>query len=279
MSDVLGRTLALVVMAAFMMLSASCQTAADRTAAGNSTPPATAVSKADGAEMIFVPAGEFTMGADDLHFDQRPIHKMYVDAFYIDKYEVTNAQYKKFVDATGHPAPHSDEIWAQPFNWIDGTYHEGQGNYPVALVSWYDAKAYAQWAGKRLPTEPEWEKAARGTDGRLYPWGDEPDASRVNSWEMGPGRALPVGSYPLGASFYGLMDMGGNAWEWVEDWFERYPGNEWPSDKYGPKYKVARGSSWGNVMKYVRTSNRHWLEPEHKSGLIGLRTASTDVPR
>ncbi|MDO8671791.1 MAG: formylglycine-generating enzyme family protein, partial [Dehalococcoidia bacterium] len=119
----------------------------------------------------------------------------------------------------------------------------------------------------------EWEKAARGTDGRLYPWGNDPDASRNNTWEQGPGHTMPVGSFPLGASFYDLMDMGGNVWEWTGDWFERYPGNDWPSDKYGPKYKVARGSSWGNVMKYVRTSNRFWLEPETINTLIGFRTA------
>ncbi|MBI2863072.1 MAG: formylglycine-generating enzyme family protein [Chloroflexi bacterium] len=223
--------------------------------------------------MILVPAGEFTMGDDDQHYDQRPVHRRTVDSFYIDRYEVTNAQYKKFVDATGHRPPHSDEAFARNYNWVGGTYPEGKADYPVVLVNWYDAQAYAKWAGKRLPSEAEWEKADRGTDARLFPWGNDPDTARMNTWEQGPGHTMPVGSYLQGASFYGLMDMAGNVWEWVDDWFERYPGNDWPSDKYGQKYKVARGSSWGNVIKYARAANRHWLEPETLSTLIGFRTA------
>jgi len=128
--------------------------------------------------------------------------------------------------------------------------------------------------GRQTPApEPEWEKAARGTEGRIFPWGYEPDVTRMNTWEAGPGETAPVGSYPRGTSPYGAMDMAGNVWEWTADWLERYPGNEDDSTRYGTKYKVVRGSSWGNVIKYARTSNRHWAEPNTLSILTGFRCA------
>ncbi|MBI4317521.1 MAG: formylglycine-generating enzyme family protein [Chloroflexi bacterium] len=235
--------------------------------------PSQLVHGKDGAEMVLVPAGKFVMGAPDQHYDQRPVHEMSTGAFYIDKLEVTNAQYKKFVDATSHPVPYLGADFAREYNWIDGTYPPGKEDYPVVLVDWDDATAYAEWAGKRLPTEAEWEKAARGLNGQIFPWGDELDVTRMNTWEAGPGHTTPVGSYPQGASPYSVADMAGNVWEWTADWFDRYPGNDDVSKHYGNTYRVLRGSSWGNVIKYARGSNRHWVEPWTKSTLIGFRCA------
>jgi formylglycine-generating enzyme required for sulfatase activity len=174
--------------------------------------PNTIIDK-DGAEMILIPAGEFIMGSpegegDD---DEHPQHNVFLNAFYIDKYEVTNAQYKQFMDATGHKAP---GYWDNE--------RVNQPNQPVVGVTWHDAVAYARWAGKRLPTEAEWEKAARGIDGRKYPWGNEWDGSK---WSSGSGSvvyksAAPVGSFPEGTSSYGVMDMAGNVWEWCADWYD-----------------------------------------------------------
>lgn len=183
---------------------------------------------------VNIPAGHFIMGTDTDNVDERPQRTIYLDAFEIDRYEVTNVQYQRFLMATGRTAP---------LNWDNGQYPMGQADHPVVGVNWPDADAYCVWAGKRLPTEAEWEKACRGTDGRRYPWGDrwEPDYGNLGLeyahlwpiryekiWEilqassestngLGP---TPVGSYPEGASPYGVLDMVGNAKEWVADWYD-----------------------------------------------------------
>ena len=214
--------------------------------------------------MVFVPAGEFIMGSDDGNEDERPAHTVFLDGFWIDKYEVTNAEYKGFVDATGQPPPH---------HWEGGTYPEGKGDHPVVWVSWHDAQAYCQWAGKRLPMEAEWEKAARGTDGRKWPWGNSFDTSKCNSG--GSGDTVPVGSYPAGASPYGAQDMAGNAWEWTADWYEAYPGSGYISSRFGQKNKVMRGGSWFDGPALVRCSARNSAAPKFSFSTIGFRCAKS----
>jgi iron(II)-dependent oxidoreductase len=227
------------------------------------TPKATIIGK-DGAEMILIPAGEFIMGSpegegDD---DEHPQHTVFLDAFYIDKYEVTNAQYKQFIDATGREAPKywDDENFNQPDQPVVG----------VVGVDWYDAVAYAKWAGKRLPTEAEWEKAARGTDGRKYPWGNEWDNQKCNSGADGDGYeyTAPVGSFPDGASPYGVMDMVGNVCEWVADWYDsNYYSRSPQQNPKGPDYGeesafggVLRGGSWTIPdATALRCADRYWL--------------------
>src|SRR3990172_2754402 len=171
--------------------------------------------------MVLVPASEFIMGSDDVDAeqiaeqlginkpwfeDEHPAHKVPLNAFFIDQYEVTHGQYQQFIEKTGYSAP---------LYWKGGKFPEGQGSFPV-MVGWADAKAYCEWAGKRLPTEAEWEKAARGTDGRKYPWGNEFDPARANVGEAQPG-PVRVGNYPTGKSPYGAYNMIGNVWEWTSD--------------------------------------------------------------
>lgn len=236
----------------------------------------------DTEEMILIPAGEFLMGSSDkdmewylLEFiyrdpnrfaDEQPQHLVYLDAFYIDKYEITNAQYKKFIDNTGWPPPlYADNpLYNQP-------------DQAVMAVSWKDAEAYARWAGKRLPTEAEWEKAARGTDGRIWPWGNQWDNTRLNGNDAGAVDGYvytaPVGSYPKGVSPYGVHDMAGNVWEWTADWYDK------EYYKYSPKInpkgpetgenRVARGGAWDVNLDFTRCPSRLGISPG--SLLTGIR--------
>lgn len=198
------------------------------------------------SEMILIPAGNFLMGDE-----KRPVR---VDAFYVDKYPVTNAEYAKFVETTGHPPPP---------NWEEtgGTYPPGMANHPVVFVNWFDAQDYAAWAGKRLLTEVEWEKAARGTDGRVYPWGDRFDKARCNTSEAGTGGTTPVGKYaPLGDSPYKVCDMAGNVWEWTAtDWAP------------GSSSKVQRGGSFVNRGSYARCAYRYLGVPGPRTPNVGFR--------
>lgn len=218
-------------------------------------------------DMVYVPAGLFLMGSDSSTVDEGPLQSRYVGAFYLDKYEVTNQAFKGFVDATGH---------APPPQWADGSYADGEDRFPVVGVSWYDAQAYASWAGKRLPTEAEWEKAARGDDGRVYPWGDEFVAGWLNVKGKGDvhEQAAPVGSFPDGVSPYGAYEMAGNVEEWTADWFDRYPGNVAPDPTYGQQYRVIRGGAWINYDGNTRVFNRSRYYPSDTSLLIGFRCAS-----
>jgi formylglycine-generating enzyme required for sulfatase activity len=196
--------------------------------------------------MVSIPAGEFTMGSDDRMPDEGPQHKVTLDSYWIDVYEVTNAQYKKFIDATQRRSP---------AHFRNRTYPAGKGDHPVTEVTWYDADAYCTWAGKRLPTDQEWEKAARGTDGRMFPWGNEFDTDKANTpqrWAKlkQEGDTMPVGSFPDGVSPYGLYDMSGNVWEWTSSWYKAYPGNTHPSENYGEQYKTLKGGSWWDCSFY-----------------------------
>jgi iron(II)-dependent oxidoreductase len=232
----------------------------------------------DGAEMILIPAGDFKMGSqdDEGNSNEYPEHTVYVSAFYIDKYEITNAQYSRHLDETGNDPP--------PY-WDDPKYNAP--DQPVAGVTFYDAQAYARWAGKRLPTEAEWEKAARGgLIGKRYAWGDEdPGAGGTYRANYGPGDEVgandvdgylysaPVGSYaPNG---YGLYDMAGNVWEWCSDWYDPDYYLESPqTDPVGPASgttRVLRGGSWFGVAEYLRVSFRYHVRPTIDYDNIGFR--------
>jgi formylglycine-generating enzyme required for sulfatase activity len=198
------------------------------------------------SDVILIPAGDFLMGDE-----KQSVH---IDAFYIDKVPVTNAEYAKFVEATGHPPPP---------NWEErgGTYPPDRANHPVVFVNWFDAQDYAAWAGKRLLTEAEWEKAARGTDGRVYPWGDWFDKVMCNASEAGIGETTPVGKYsPFGDSPYKVCDMAGNVWEWTAtDWAP------------GSSSKVQRGGSFANRGSYARCAYRYLGVPEPRNPNVGFR--------
>ena len=242
--------------------------------------PSTQISEVDGMELVYVPAGSFMMGSEDGDEDEKPVHELHLDAYWIDRTEVTNAMFERFVDATGHDAG-SD--WRNEAS--------GKADHPVVSVNWHDAKAYCEWAGRRLPTEAEWEKAARGTDGRVYPWGDAAPAGHLLNFadkrsgldwadtavDDGYERTAPVGSYPAGASPYGAADMAGNVWEWCADWYdENYYAVSPKDNPQGPatgEYRVVRGGSWYSTVGNVRAANRAWFTPDRRSGYSGFRCA------
>ena len=228
----------------------------------------TIVWETDAAEMVLIPAGEFQMGSNSGDPDEKPVHTVYLDAFFIDKYEVTVAQYKQFISATGHPEPKKC--------WDDPQYN--QPNYPVVGVTWYDAMAYAEWAGKRLPTEAEWEKAARGgLVGKQYPWGDaapgDDEQGRANYDFLGHTNGkttFPIGSFPPNG--YGLYDMAGNAWEWCLDEYQQnfyavsprenpLAGEALANYKAITSERVTRGGCWENYDNLIRVSNRNREHP------------------
>ena len=217
------------------------------------------VRERDPTAMVAIAEGGFIRGsgAETRRADERPRRTIYLNAFMIDTYEVTNAQYLKFIAATGHK---------EPFNvYGTGSLFEVKGieNLPVVQVTWHDAEDYCQWVGKRLPTEAEWEKAARGTDGRAYPWGNKaPSARRVNfnrDW-VATETLLPVGSLPDGVSPYGVHDMSGNAREWVQDWYAKDYYRIAPDrNPQGPEtglLKVIRGGSWHSFEPDIRAAAR-----------------------
>jgi eukaryotic-like serine/threonine-protein kinase len=234
--------------------------------------------------MVYVPAGDFTMGSllgvgSD---EEAPKHLVTLDGYWIDRTEVTNSQYHAFVDATGYRLP-------ALCNSVDRTYDDvDKADHPVVCVNWDEAQAYCAWAGGRLPTEAEWEKAARGTDERYYPWGNTFDGSRTNycdaSCELsykdtgtddGYARTAPVGSYPAGASPYGALDMAGNVWEWVSDWYSFFYYTRSPQlNPQGPKIgedRVLRGGAWNGFSTNARSAFRAWLAPDKGDGAIGFR--------
>jgi len=241
--------------------------------------------------MVLVPAGPFTMGTDDddesvaeelglpytLVSDATPARTVELPAFYIDRHELTNAQYLQFLDATELPV-------GPPYGWsAERRPPEGTNDLPVTGINWYEAQFACLYFGKRLPSEAEWEKAARGTDGNLFPWGNTYDESKANVAAGKPGRLAPVGSHPQGASVYGVQDMAGNAWEWTRSWYAPYPGSEFESDNYGKRFKVLRGNSHAapghypveQLRKVVgamsSTTYRFSLTPTGKSPDSGVR--------
>lgn len=251
------------------------------------TPTATAKPIVVPEGMVQINGGEFRMGRDDSTDIDQPSHTVTVKPYFLDITEVTNEAYKKFLDATKHPAPPS---------WKEGSFAAGMETYPVTDVTWEDANAFAKWAGKRLPTEEEWEFAARGADGRLYPWGEtyKPGAANINddtdAGDLKEIRTKPVGIYTEGKTLFGLYDMSGNAWEWTASPLKAYPGGTLPAvtESY-QNLKVIRGGSWKSALKEATTTYRRgwpatradWprtLAHEIDYTAIGFRCAQ-DIPQ
>ncbi|HOU25267.1 MAG TPA: SUMF1/EgtB/PvdO family nonheme iron enzyme, partial [Anaerolineae bacterium] len=274
----------------------------------------TMVLEKSGVPMVYVPSGTFIMGSSDAEIDEAlalcneyhgkcehwqfddesPQRSVVLEAFWIGRTEVTMGQYDSFMREGGYQAREwwSDEGWAwksatgasQPEFW--GMPIINRTNRPVLGVSWYEAEAFARWAGARLPTEAEWEKAARGTDGRLFPWGDHWNPTLLNYCDKRCGAewrdaasddgwlgAATVGSYPLGSSAYGALDMSGNAVEWVNDWYDAYPGNSFRGGEYDATFRVLRGGSFYSAPPSVRCSARMAEDPEARLNTIGFRVA------
>ena len=265
------------------------------------TPPVT-LPTAVPEGMVLIPAGSFEMGSEDEDAwdNEQPVHTVHLDAFYMDKYEVTNAQFKAFVDANPQwqkgniEGRHHDGDYL--YLWSGNNYPSGMANHPVVFVSWYAAMAYARWAGKRLPTEAEWEYAARGgLAGKKYPWGDAEPGFGTANYDDNVDDTQPVGQYP--ASGYGLYDMAGNVWEWCLDKYDadfyavsdnsRNPiaGDETvqgilenfttiPNDSY----RVLRGGGWYFVALYLRVAGRNWAPPTDANDFYGFRCARVVTP-
>ena len=235
--------------------------------------------------MILIPAGNFIMGtnSEQANADQKPAHKVYLDAFYIDKHEVTNAQFEAFITDGGYQ---NQEHWTENgWNFIQKNHittplQHGENtvstkpNHPMIGVSWYEAKAYATWAGKRLPTESEWEKAAKGTKKRVYPWGDEMDFSKL-SYFPHVTKVRAVGSFPEGASPYGVLDMAGSVWEWCSDWYGEsyYPqsARENPKGPDSGEYRVLRGGGWDSIRLQLQCTYRYYDKADRRTYNIGFR--------
>jgi formylglycine-generating enzyme required for sulfatase activity len=233
----------------------------------------------DDAPMVTIPAGPFWMGVDGMIGleDEKPRHKVWLDAYRMDLYEVTVTRYARFLGATRREPP----VYWDTVNLAE------HGDRPVVGVTWEDAEAYCRWAGKRLPTEAEWEKAARGTDERPYPWGSQKPAPDLANYALGARFSYsqvlrPVGTYEKGRSPYGLFDMGGNVWEWVQDWYDgAYYARSPERNPAGPaegQFKVLRGGSWSDMGNYMLTYGRFKLPPSTRNSYTGFRCAQT-VPQ
>lgn len=263
----------------------------------------TMISEKDGMVLVYVPEGEFTMGSNNGNSDEKPEHQVILDAFWIDQTEVTNGMFSKFVEETNYQTDVEKAGWSYVFNGSEWEKIYGASwrrpkapansipvdNKPVLYISWNDAYAYCSWAGRRLPTEAEWEKAARGTDGSIYPWGNTFDGTRLNfcdkncivswadkSFDDGYADVAPVGSFPSGQSVYKVFDMAGNAWEWVNDWYsDTYYQNSPSSNPLGPQTgqnRILRGGSWDYHSDGARSASR-LMTTAVTDNYVGLRCA------
>ena len=226
-------------------------------------------------DMVTIPAGTFVRGTINGGFDEQPQRTIFLDAFSIDRYEVTNHHYQQFVLATGHRKPGLPSRYAKSGGRMRGT------NQPVVYVSWDDATEYCRWNGKRLPTEAEWEKAMRGTDGRLWPWGNNEQANGANWARVQDGYEVSasVGSFQNDKSPYGVMDGAGNVIEWVADWYqETYykdsPERNPPSPEHGT-YRVLRGGGYTTTGGDIRITSRSKMMPDFRDETIGFRCADS----
>ena len=206
--------------------------------------------------------------------DEAPIHVRFLEPYRIARYPVTNAEYEVFVNATGYTPP--------PY-WEGGKIPADEATLPVVHISWDDANAYTQWVHGRLPTEAEWEKAARGADGRIYPWGNEFETSTDQEAPLFTDQLTPVGNRPAAASPYGVHEVAGNVWEWTADWYQPYEGNIHREGDYGEKHKVLRGGSWLEVRdettnRYFRCANRLHAPPNYIASNIGFRCVRDVAP-
>ncbi len=256
------------------------------------------VSKKDNMNLVFVPAGEFVMGSSQSGYDdEKPEHEVFLDDYWIDQTEVTNAMFTRFVDETGYVTDLeragmaytwngggwtaiSDGSWKYPYG--NSTSVNGRENYPVIQVSWNDADAYCNWAGRRLPTEAEWEKAARGPDGNIYPWGNSSPSRQLANYGGLIGDLTSVGSFQTGISDFGAFDMGGNVMEWVADWYAAAYYSASPyANPPGPspsKHKVMRGGSWQLGTLWLSGYNREVSTPGLGNNNLGFRCAKDANP-
>ncbi len=245
----------------------------------SSTPAvsSTQVSTKDGMVLIYIPAGDFLMGSADSdkesNSDEKPQHKVFLDAFWIDKTEVTNAMYARCVQAGACQALIETKSFAR-----SGYYASAQfKDFPVIYTSWDDAGKYCKWAERRLPTEAEWEKAARGAEGKLYPWGDTSPSPSLLNFNKNVGDTTQVGKYPDGASTYGVLDMAGNVWEWVADWYdEKYYSKSPNRNPDGPAsggFGILRGGAWVTEANYVRAAQRLKVAFDFRDSIVGFRCA------
>jgi formylglycine-generating enzyme required for sulfatase activity len=256
-------------------------------ALATASPAAGGDARASKGAMALIPAGEFIMGASEgygivgveIGVDAMPERRVRLNAFHIDVHEVTVAEYRRFIEATGHRAP---PLWGPPYK---DEYPPVRETDPISDVTWHEADEYCKWAGKRLPTEEEWEKAARGADGRKFPWGDEWIADIANTEEysfkmQAPGRksfthtVAEVGGFKDDVSPYGVHDMGGNVMEWTASWYGAYPGSTLKRDIFGEKVKVMRGGSWmATPIPFSFAFNRHFSMPGEDDPHFGIRCA------
>jgi len=242
--------------------------------------------RAHDKDMILIPAGDFLMGSDQidsegkssefgfakpLYLDEHPRQTISLPAYWVDRYEVTQEAYAAFVTATGATSPK---------HWVEGRPPTGKERVPVTGVNWHDAQRYCTWRDKRLPTEAEWEKAARGTDGREFPWGEEYDGKKANTGDAARGGLVEVGSFPEGRSPYGVEDMAGNAWEWTSDWYLPHPHSTYQSGQFGRTLKILKGGGWGGTGHYAlphfyRSAYRFPMSPDAKFADFGFRCAKS----
>lgn len=227
--------------------------------------------------MVLVPAGEFTMGSDEGDEDEQPVHRVVLDSFYLDTFEVTNGRFAKFVEAIQSEPP---------WGFADHETPVVHAERPVRWVTWLEAMGYCLWAGKRLPTEAEWEKAARGTDGRTYPWGNDPPTPAHAVFglkEGGDETVSPIGNRDSGASPYGVHDLAGNLYEWVTDWYDDAFYQTTPSrNPHGPVARTTkgqRGGSYINSPYRLRSAFRTKGDPTEHDPHVGFRCAQDAPPR
>jgi formylglycine-generating enzyme required for sulfatase activity len=228
-------------------------------------------------EWVEVPTGAFLMGSDQGRDNEKPPHRLHLETFWIARTPITNAQYLLFVQAANH---------RPPSHWEEGKLPKGRESHSVVYVDWFDAVAYCGWLSQvtgqviTLPSEAEWEKAARGTNGRLYPWGNEFDRLRCNTHELGMGDTTPVGIFPEGASPYGVLEMSGNVWEWTNSQYWNYPYQ--PEDGRegmdgGPR-RVLRGGAWYLSRNGVRAASRFSYHPGDRNLNLGFRVVVRRPP-
>jgi formylglycine-generating enzyme required for sulfatase activity len=237
-------------------------------------------------EMIYVPPGTFLMGENledlleeckkeyaacetSMFNDEQPIHEVYLDGFWIDRTEVTNDMYALCVNSGNCSPPKKNSSYSRNSYFLNPTY----GDYPVIYVSWFQAKQYCEWAGRQLPTEAQWEKAARGPESYIFPWGNTYPDDNLANYDDNQGDTKKVGSYPDGASPYGVVDMSGNVWEWVSDWYGPYTSLA-VSNPTGPDYgetRVVKGGSWYYIGSLIRSSYRESEKPESQFYNFGFR--------
>jgi cytochrome c-type biogenesis protein len=254
--------------------------------------------KALEGDMVQIPAGHFIFGTDKKdesaealslgipkpwYVDENPQQKIFLKGFYIDRFEVTNKRYKIYIDELGAVPPE---------NWTDNNYAEGEDDFPITLITWFDAANFCQWAGKELPTEKQWERAARGNAGLEYPWGNEFDPTLANLAEKSTSKNKPakVGSHPEGASPEGVHDLIGNVWEWVKDDYAAYKGSEYKNEYLDAGYKVFRGQSSSNIghfpgpmykmalKQFARSGHREFSDPDQGGPDVGFRCSSREKP-